>query len=203
MLRRCTDLRRPIQLVESLEPRYLLTATLYLDFGLDIPATPGHLQSTIDGFRDILGPGINGHGTGTHLDPIELVLPPQTNSLRILPFDDYDYNGKDGITDQDLVDLAADVESHVKVLLAPFDIDVEIADASTLLEVDTITGANQEAQGENDAYVFIAEIHIDSNGWEPLQLYRPGMCGRSADDDFFFRAHQSAQPAGRSIDGDA
>ena len=102
-----------------------------------------------------------------------------------MKFDQYDYNGVDGITNQDLTDLSLDVLDHVKTILEPFDVTVALADAASFSEVDTITGVNEDPNGDSDAYVFLTEVEMDKNGtFDPAHELFTGLCGKAADSDF-------------------
>jgi hypothetical protein len=145
--------------LEWLEPRTLLTTTLFLDFGAGI-GVGNDLTDTVQGFRDIFGAN-----TGTDLGVDGMGNPNPYNDADPLDFTplnyDFDLNGL--VNNADLTALAAAVVPLVQRALEPFDIDIAIAAASSLADAVTSVGTNNgDGDGEFDAYVFIAAV--DSNG---------------------------------------
>ena len=145
--------------LEWLEPRNLLTTTLFLDFGAGI-GVGNNLTDTVQGFRDIFG-GNTGTDLGTDSmgdpDPFD-----DADPLRFTPLSyDFDLNGL--ANNADLAALATAVIPLVQRALEPFDIDIAIAAATSLADAVTTVGANAgDGDGEFDGYVFIAAV--DSNG---------------------------------------
>jgi Ca2+-binding RTX toxin-like protein len=153
-------LRRSRTLVggESLEERRLLTTTVYLDFGLKLPA--GGLKDVEVGeLRDIMG-----SETGADLEgrgPAGSALS-DTDKLAFKPLD-YNYDGGPFNTKSDLAKLQKQVLPIVKRALEPFDIDVQLASAEDLDDVKrTLRKNNRSTTGKNDAYVFLTTVTADA-----------------------------------------
>jgi len=147
--------------IECLEDRQLLTTMLYLDFGAAFPAAfggPGNLQTTVAGLTNVNGSGPNGNGTGPDLTWTGLTVPMNnTNQLTFQPVT-WDFSGDGNFTVADINQLAGAVQDKVEELLAPFDINVAIANASSMADMSTTLNANNTVfnqTGQNDVYSLV------------------------------------------------
>ncbi|MFP6764791.1 MAG: hypothetical protein VB858_14290, partial [Planctomycetaceae bacterium] len=107
---------------ESLEDRTLLTTTVYLDFGAAFPM--GGIATTVDGFKNIDGPGFANLGTGADLTGNTGLI--ASDPLTFEPLQ-YDFNGDLTIDAQDAIDLGDAVLNIARVTVDPLDIDVQLA----------------------------------------------------------------------------
>lgn len=152
--------------VDPLEDRVMLTTTIFLDFGEGFAS--GGLQTTVYDFLSV---------DGFHVDPEGNLLPTGPylnqagNSDVQLGFNGdltlsalkYDFDGNGFEEANDLAALAASVKELMEEVLEPFDIDVQIASATSLIDVRATLRENDgigdgDDNGENDAYVFVTEM---------------------------------------------
>lgn len=136
---------------EKLEPRHLLAATLYVDFGFGFNA-----GSSID-VTDVESASLNGpqvFGTGYELESYTSILINQD-----LP----DQNG-DNVVDQ--VDVQAKVADliieELTELFEPFDVTIVQTSASSFDDI----GSSLESSATNDTYILVG-------GRKPDGVYRP------------------------------
>ena len=147
--------------IECLEDRQLLTTMLYLDFGAGFSAPfggPGNMQTTVSELANVDGSGPNGFGTGPDLTNSSLSNP--MNSTDQLTFQPvvWDYSGDGLFTVADINQLAGAVQDKVEEMLAPFDINVAIASASSLDDMSATLSANDtmfNQTGQNDVYSIV------------------------------------------------
>ncbi len=138
---------------EPLEERRMLITTIYLDFGQLLPA--GGLEVKVSDLRDSMGaktgPDLANEGPAGN----KLV---DADKVKLAPLS-YDYDGKNGVTADDLVALQRQVLPIVERALAPFDIDVQLASNKDLAGVKkTLERNNKGTGGKNDAYVFVTAV---------------------------------------------
>ena len=156
--------------IECLEDRQLLTTMLYLDFGAGFPSVfggPGNLQTTVAGLTNLDGSGPNGSGTGPDLTK-SWISNPMNNSdqLNFQPVV-WDFSGDGIFTVADINPLAVAVQDKVEELLAPFDINVAIASASSLADMSATLSANDtmfNQAGRNDVYSIVTVATSPSLG---------------------------------------
>ncbi len=156
MARRSQQRSRPIRRArklaraEALEDRRVMTTTLYLDFGLGLPA--GGLDVSVSDFASVMGTDTGPDMAGRGPDGSKLRSTDTLNFQRL----DYDYNDNGLSTKSDIVKLENKVQQIVQRAVAPFDIHVEIASASSLDDIKkSLRFNNRSTTGKNDAYVFI------------------------------------------------
>ena len=144
----------------QLEPRTLLTTTVFLDFGEGFG--PGGLTMTAAQLRDTLnGPDLISatkpmgqpaivDATPLRFDPLSTLV--QNNAI--------DYDGTGGAGDSaDYIALRDSVVSLVTRYYAPFDVNVVVNAARTLADVTTALAANAgDPTGQFDAYAFVNGI---------------------------------------------
>jgi len=144
---------------EVLEARRLLTTTFFLDFGTGF-GTDG-LETTAAEFRDVHNgtedSGTDLVGSQSRLRSNETLA--GTDELVLTRLDyDFDGDGDSGDVD-DAQELQNSVRSIVARALAPFDIDVVSASASSLKDVSDALDRNERARdGNNDAYLFATTV---------------------------------------------
>jgi len=148
---------------EVLEARRLLTTTFFLDFGTGF-GTDG-LETTAAEFRDVHNgtedSGTDLVGSQSRLRSNETLA--GTDELVLTRLDyDFDGDGDSGDVD-DAQELQNSVRSIVARALAPFDIDVVSASASSLKDVSDALDRNERARdGNNDAYQFVVTVTTDA-----------------------------------------
>jgi hypothetical protein len=134
---------RRVPMLEPLEPRLLLSTTLFLDFGAGI-GMGNFFDSTPTAVRDVFG-----SNTGTDLT--NNGLPNLTDTVRFAPLN-YDFNLDSVIDNSDITALANAVLPLAQRALEPFDIDIVFGSAASLADAVTAVGANAgDAAGEFDA----------------------------------------------------
>lgn len=168
---------RRVPMLEPLEPRLLLSTTLFLDFGAGV-GMAGTIDTTPGLFSDIFGAG-----TGTELTDNPGTAPGENDTLRLTPLQ-YDFN-LDGFTNNaDLVALANSIVPLVQRSLEPFDILIQVASATGLADAVTSVGANAlDPTGEFDAYVFVMQASSDFGGAVFSNAVAPGLFGEAAGND--------------------
>lgn len=145
---------------QTLEPRQMLTTTVFLDFGLGFEN--GQLTTTVDEFQNVNGT-FEGNFRGTDLEDSDAgISPDDVLNLQINSRFDFD---SDGDVDADdtllLAEATADV---VRRVYQPFAIDVEIVNSSSLDDVRDFLNRNGDDVGNRDAYVFAVEAFRGSDG---------------------------------------
>lgn len=170
---RRSAVHRRAPVLEPLEPRLLLSTTVFLDFGVGV-GMGNSFDITPAAYRDIFGAN-----TGTDLTDS---VPQAGAILRLAPLN-YDFD-LDGDTDND--DLTAMANAALPLAqraLEPFDIDILIGTATGLADAATAVGANTgDATGEFDAYVFVMMVTTDFGvgGGPFLPAVGAGLFGEAA-----------------------
>jgi hypothetical protein len=148
--------------LQPLEARELLTATLYIDFGDRFPTagltmTDQTLTSTLCGpdFQEYKDPQGTTHDKG---------VTPATN-ITFQPLSsliNFDFNGDHTVNATDITALRNAVVALVKHDYAPFNVDVELASASSVSDIKATLAANgSNKTGDNDAYVIVGSVSTD------------------------------------------
>lgn len=143
--------------IERLETRIVLSTTLYLDFGLGIGMGNDLSATTLD-LATIDGLGIGGFGTGPNLigrgNPIDGFLT-STDVIDLTPLA-YDFDLDGGLLDNDdITALASAVLLIIERAMEPFDIDVQLAAATSL--ADVVTTLNR-ARGKTMRFAEIVAV---------------------------------------------
>jgi hypothetical protein len=147
--------RRRHRLFDHLESRIVPTTTVFLDFGLGLPAAG--LDMTVPAIRNIdgtnTGPDLRGFGMPNTLQ--------DTHTVRFSRLN-HDWDGDGDTDDADIEALRDAVLLIARRELAPFDVDVRVAAAGSDADIQARLhdndpgGPTANAFGENDAYVLIA-----------------------------------------------
>lgn len=135
--------------VEALEDRLVPTATLYLDFG--------------DSFTGANGLTTNGTNNVTENDFVTMVNGPNlTNTgTNVFTFTSFAAQGAAaGLTAAQITTMRNDIITLVQRYYAPFDVNIVVAAAATLQNVQTTLAST----GTSDAYVFLAGITSSGGG---------------------------------------
>ncbi len=152
----------PVRLVPTLtvlESRLNPVTTLYLDFGIGVGVGNSLISSATD-FRNIFGAGLRGDGTGSDLTA-DLGA---TGTLEFRPLN-YDYDDDGTVTNGDVQALADEVLLIARRAVAPYDIDVQIASATSLANAAATVALNAgDSTGQFDAYNFIGDYVSDAFG---------------------------------------
>ena len=115
---------------ELLEQRYVLTSTLYLDFGDNFPA--GGLAMTVDELQDSFGSsGLQGPNLVGDEDAGQPAIVAGTPLLftGLSGLITFDYNGSGMVNATDYTDLRTDIISLVARYYSVFDLNIVIAPA--------------------------------------------------------------------------
>lgn len=170
--------------MESLEPRHMLTSTLFLDLaagmGFDAEGNSRLLKSSGTEIRNIDGVGDLGHGTGP--DILVQTEAPLSSSLEFGPLV-YDFNHDGNLNAGDLADLANAVLPIMERALEPFDIEVVVTSAKSLADIVMTWNSNTSA----DAYVLVADVISDVTNGGSFGEWA-GIFGVAAGDDFKLQA---------------
>jgi len=162
---------------QTLEPRQMLTTTLFLDFGLGFEN--GQLSTTVDEFRNLNGT-FEGNFRSTDLegDGIDAddVINFRSNSR-------FDFDSDGDVDDVDTALLGDEIAKVVANVYQPFAVDVEIVAASNLGDVRSFLDRNGSNVGNRDAYVFVVEAFRGSDDASIGQL--TGALGIAAGADLF------------------
>ncbi|MEX0642871.1 MAG: hypothetical protein WD468_09235 [Pirellulales bacterium] len=159
--------------LEHLEDRMLLTSVAYLDFGDSFPA--GGLDMTVLQLRDtfanggIQGPDFREFDTNNNLVDYADGLGLQFTAMA--PLVTFDYNGVGGVNATDYSDLRAAVLNLAQRFYNNLDVNVVLApildntsDATYLQGIRDTLNLGAAADGERDAWVFVANvIRTDNN----------------------------------------
>jgi hypothetical protein len=141
---------------EMLEPRNLLTTTVYVDFGAGF--IDGKMRMTAEELRtDISGPDLVAASLGL-IAPSNVL---QFESLRsYMARTQVDFDGKGGKGDSaDYTALRDSVLAIVRRQYEPFDVVVREGRATNLLDVNHFFNTNNgDPTGEFDSYVFATQI---------------------------------------------
>jgi len=193
--KRRTDRRRRLE-VEVLEERYVLTSTLYLDFGEFFPTgglqmTQTQLSNTFAG-NGLQGPNMIGLASGP---PISGTTPYIFNSLQSRTT--FDYNGDGAVNATDYTNLRDNIVSLVQRFYQPFDVTVVAAplltntsSAAYMTNVRAVLSGGSPAVGEGDAWVFIADvIRTDAVTGPSSMGFATGTYGIAPGNDAFLGAN--------------
>jgi hypothetical protein len=156
------DRPRPLA-IDPLEERALLRTTVYLDFGLDLPADKATTRVAVStpenpSLRDIFGAETGPNLVPSLRDGQPDLLANSNITLRPLALT-FDFDGSGNVDRQDLVSLQNAVLHRVQRAFEPFDVDVKIAQATGLADMLTEVEKNGGgAPGQRDAYVFLGTI---------------------------------------------
>jgi hypothetical protein len=132
---------------QPLEPRELLTATVFLDFGDKFPAggltiTDKALASTLD------GPDLMKSSLVTGVSPnTNLTFTPLGSLVN------FDFNGDKATNSKDVTDLESAVVKLVQHYFAPFNVNVRVASATSASDISASL-----ADSGNDTYVMIGGV---------------------------------------------
>lgn len=148
--------RRSRPTFEPLEPRVVMTSTLYVDFGLGVDATG--LSTTVADLRDVAGANTGPDLTGA---PVSRAA---GDDLIFKPLE-YDFD-QDGTSDRhDTNVLRNQVLPILKRAYRPFDVNVRAARANTLDDVRKTLAKNRgDKDGEFDSYVFVGTVSSTAGG---------------------------------------
>ncbi|MCC7085154.1 MAG: VCBS repeat-containing protein [Pirellulales bacterium] len=144
---------------EALEPRNLLTTTLFIDFGEGFAG--GKMLTTVGQLQGVaIGPDLGLPGT----DVLEFQsLRSEMSKVKF----DYNADGLGG-TNSDYTFLKSTIMETVARIYEPFDVDVKEAKARSIFDVVSAFNLNTfDPTGEHDAYVFVASI-IDTTVGESI-----------------------------------
>ena len=179
--------------VETCEDRTLLTTTLFLDFGAGFFGST--IATTVQGFRDIDGPAT--FGTGSNLAGRAGLV--NSSDLTFQPLD-YDYDGNGVFELADVTAMSDAVTRIAEDMVSPYDIDVQIAAATSFDDVVDAMQANDAGMpdadgfGENDAYVFVADVTSARFGGGSVGD-NAGLFGIAAANDLFLQAGNNTDEA--------
>jgi Ca2+-binding RTX toxin-like protein len=149
---RRTKKNRPLLGVETLEDRQLLTTTVFVDFGLGLPAIG--IPTNVAGLRAI----DNKTDTGPNLAGLPALNVAPTADLNLQPLT-RNFDGNDTIFPDALRDLRGEVLKHVRRIFQPFDIIVKPVDSKNFADIRKHLHQNDRAtNGKFDAYVFVGTV---------------------------------------------
>ena len=141
----------------TLDDRIVPTTTVYLDLGLNLPAAG--LQMTVQQLRDI-----NGGNTGPDLNDSTLANGGYADD-QVMTFTrfNFDYDGNGTPDAADTAILANDILRIVQRAYEPFNVEVRLASAASIADVQATLNLNGNGLGNHDAYNFVTAI-TDANG---------------------------------------
>ncbi|MEM7453411.1 MAG: hypothetical protein AAF456_03545 [Planctomycetota bacterium] len=125
----------------TLEPRNLLAATLYVDFGLGMA---GDFNITDTQSASVGGPAV--FGSGFNL----------TSFTEITIEKNFEVDGNGTVDANDAVALANQTISALEQMFAPFDVDVVMATAADFADIQN----SLSSTSTNDAYIFVGGSNV-------------------------------------------
>lgn len=157
--RELLERRRIRPWLEVLEDRTVPTTTVFLDFGFGFPAGTLNVTNADMARADVRGPQVfpGGHSI------IGILQTVQNRSI------DLNTDGLFDIADANI--LASRITQAVQRQLAPFNIIVQQASATSIDDIAASLGANGNGVGNRDSYVIVAgqsDPGASAFGWAPL-----------------------------------
>lgn len=174
--KRKTRRRSIIQGLESLETRNMLTTTLFVDFGDSLPtggnclAATGNthtdcMQMTAADLSEIYWADVSDPTSAVFRSGPNIIGEPGITGTTNLTFTrtdyDWDNNGTAGEVD-DVEGIQSEVLSILERAYEPFDVDVQIAHATSADDIRDLLHANDGEDEDNDAYVFVMDLYANN-----------------------------------------